>query len=160
MLNSVAETVQLVFFHSFRKQEYDTEYEDLLLDSFGRLFDLVSKPSQESQMGAAMTILRLVQLDNIAKFDTVYDMVAKNIFNELASHKCQVIANMLECLLFLNKAFPHKCTEQAIRVADQMIGLTGHPSSKVRKIAVDNLFLLVILHPDDISKVYLILFSK
>lgn len=153
MLHSVAETIQLVFFHTFRKPEYDTEYEDLLLDSLARMFDLVAKPAQETQMGAAMAILRLVQLDNIAKFDTVYDMVAKNIFRELSSHKCRVIANILECLLFLNKAFPHKCSEQAARAAEQMVGLTGHPSSKVRKIAVDNLFLLVILHPDDISRV-------
>lgn len=143
----------MIFYHSFRNQEYDADYEELLLDILSKLFDLVSKPSQEVQMGAAMCILKLSQLDNISRFSTVYDMIAKNTFTELSSGKCRVIANLLECLLFLNRAFRKKCAEGAVRTADLMIGLTGHPSSKVRKIAVDNLFLLVVMHSDDIQNV-------
>jgi hypothetical protein len=153
VLATVADSFQLVFYHSFRDVQYSTEYEDLLLDYLGRLFDLVAKPTQETQMGAALSILRLVQLDNITKFSTVYDMAVNNIFVELASGKCKVIANLLECLLFLNRAYEKQCTREATKTVSIMLGLTGHPSAKVRKTAVDNLFLLVVMHSEAIKSV-------
>jgi hypothetical protein len=148
--------MQLIFYHSFRSPDYSIEYEAALLDILAKLFEIVSRPVKEVQIGASIAILRLIQLDNINQFHSVYDATVKGVFTEIPKAHSKILANLLECLLFLNKAFteipPVGVVNMAKYIASNMI---THGSAKVRKIAVDNIFLLVILHSDALQKVRL-----
>jgi hypothetical protein len=72
---AIAEAVQLMFFHTFNKDERKAELESLLRDCYGTLFGMVADGDRETQIGSSLTILKLIQLSMVPKYSGVYDLL-------------------------------------------------------------------------------------
>ena len=147
----MAQTFEQVLFHCFKDPRSHQDYKAQLIDILKKLFELCAKPGKEAQIGATMSILRVLQLPNIGGFDEVFEYAFGCIQTILSLGGFKVPASILECLLFLNKTFSRQCASTLQAQVELIRPYIRDKGSKTKKISLDNLYLLMILHTDAIK---------
>jgi hypothetical protein len=150
---AIAEAVQLMFFHTFNKDERKAELESLLRDCYGTLFGMVADGDRETQIGSSLTILKLIQLSMVPKYSGVYDLLLARIIQSVTAETCKVTPTLLEALLFLNKSHSDIGPIYVEAVVNTMLKMLRKRNEKVKKIAIDNLWLITILNGSEVVKV-------
>lgn len=163
-MNTIADTIQLIYYHCFRNVTDFDEYKMSLHATLEALLRIITdfgaliqgthdRASKTIQMGAALCVLRLVQLENIGTFKTIYELVSSEIYKNLKTSLAPVTSYLLEIILFLNKTMSASIEPSDIDLTIQnVLKMLGDSSGRARKIAVDNLFLVVILYHEHLNQ--------
>ena len=125
------------------------------------IFSMYSTHNDKNvHIGITIVLLRIVRLDNIKAFEDVYEYAYSNIMTILHNDACKVKYSVLECMLYLNRMFigpSLKHIPDIISILKKYISSAGgggneKNGSKLKKVALDNIYLLLILHNDGMKK--------
>ena len=150
MFHTISDTYSGVLDYAL-KNTSQAEETFTISECFKNLFEIIRTGSQASQIGASISISKIIQSSPTNSISALFDSILNRILDNLRLENCKCICEMLECLLSLLLTNQLKVSQHVDIILPVLYPTYNSPKWNARKVALDALYSLSIICPDDLK---------